>query len=204
MDLARGAALVAVVEAIRLAVTSVGSAEDHSFKATFLRGFVARVDPVRRVRFASLVDVALEGEADRKRLVGLRVAGDDQPTAGEWILPRPVPVEAVPRTVRHHHEASRLDADLDLALRVVGRGILDMRDRARRGWSTEGARRALGDLAFALCLNADASADDADLRVALLGILLDSQREGEPSRDVIRTGIALERARWGGAVAGRA
>ena len=203
-DLARGAALVAAVEAIRLAVTPVGSAEDHAFKATFLRGFVARVDPVRRVRIARLVDVALEGEADRRRLGGLRVAGDDEPTGGEWIPPSPVPVEAVPGIVGRHLEASRLDADLDLALRLARSGISEMGDQARRGRSTEGARRALADLAFALCLNADASADDADLRLGLLDILLDSQREGEPSRDVIRAGVALERARWGGAVAGRA
>ncbi len=81
-DEARGAAFVAAVAAIRMAVTPVGSAADHAFKARFLRRFSERVDPSRRDRFDLLVEVALEAEADGRRLGGLGVEGDDRPATG--------------------------------------------------------------------------------------------------------------------------
>ncbi len=93
-----------------------------------------------------------------------------------------------------HLAAARLDADLTEAMLAV-RGILgEMGRLAERCLSTEGARRSIADAAFALYLGTAASADDAEMKLRLLGILVDGQREGQPSPDVIRAGMALEEA----------
>lgn len=203
-DQARGAGLVAAVAALRMAVTWAASEDDYGFKLNFLRGQREVAAPLRRDRFAPLVEVALEAEADQRRLDGIGLAGPGHRFAMRQAPIRSVPIEAPASAKSRNLAAWRLDVGFDGTLQLARVLLRDMGDVARRGLPTQGARRSLADVAFALILGTAASADDADLRVRLLGILHDSQPDGDPSREVIRAGMALERNRWGGAVAGRA
>ena len=198
--LAHGAGLVADVAAVRMAVTPPRSEDEHGFKAGFLRDHCDRTDRKRRDRLAPLVEAALETEVDRRRWDGLGVDGHSRGFAIHQGATRAIPMESATGADTRHHAALWLDAGLGNALHVTGLLLADMRDRARRGWSIEGVRRCLGDVAFSLCLGTAASVDDADLRIALSGILLDSLRADDPSRHVIRTGIDIERVRWGSAL----
>ena len=198
-DLAHGAAWVASVAAIRMAVTPAASEDDHGFKVDFLRGFCDRGDGLRRDRLAPLVGAALEAEVDRRRLDGLSVAGPGCRFTSRRVPIRALPIESSAATDRRDRAARRLDASLDEALHVTGLLLGDLRRLSRTGACTEGSRRSLGDVGFALCLGTAASIDDADPRVALLGILHDTQRDDDPSGRVIATGIDLERVRWGNA-----
>lgn len=202
-DVARGAWLVAAVAAVRMAVTLATSEDDYVLKCDFLREHCARLARHRDGRLALLVEAALEAEADRRRLDGIDAAVAGHRLAIGPILDGPTPYER-PVATSHHLAASRLADDWKGATRAMGLLLAEMRELTRRGLSTEGVRRSLADAAFALCLGDGASADDADLWVGLLAILLDAQSEGEPSRAVIRAGMDAERARWGGPVAGRA
>ena len=203
-DQARGAGLVAAVAALRMAVTWAASQDDYGFKVDFLRRQLELATPLRRDRLALLVEVALEAEADRRRLDGLGVAGPGHRIAMRPAPIRSIPIEAPAAARRRHRVAWRLDVGFDGTLQLARVLLRDMGDVARRGLSTQDARRSLADVAFALSLGTAASADDADLRIRLLSILHDSQPDGDPSREVIQAGMALERDRWGGAVAGRA
>ena len=203
-DLARGARLVAAVATLRMAVTPAGSMDDHAFKTNFLRGRRELADPLRRHRLTLLVEGALEVEADRRRLDGLGVAGPGHRSAMGQASIRSVPIEAPDVADGRDLAALRLDAGFEGALQTAKVLLRDMGDLASRGLSTQCAWRSLADVAFALCLGTASSADDADLRIRLLGILHDGQREGDPSREVIRAGMALELDRWGGGVAGSA
>lgn len=200
--LAHGAGLVASVAAIRMAVTPAASEDEFGFKAGFLRDHCDRTDWRRRDRLEPLVEAALEAEVDRRRWDGLGVAGPGPGFAIHQGATRAVAMEPAAAADRRISAARWLDACPDNALHATGLLLADMRDRAGRGSSVEGVRRCLGDIAFSLCLGTAASVDDADLRIALSGILLDSQGAGDPARHVIRTGIELERVRWGGAVGG--
>lgn len=203
-DLAHGARLVTAVATLRMAVTPAGSEDEFGLKSNFLRDRPELADPHRRGRLALLFETALEAEADRRRLEGLGIAGPGHRFAMGQPTIRSVPTEAPASARRRNMAAWRLDAGFEGTLQLAKTLLRDMGDGARRGLSTEDARRALADLAFALCLGTAASADDADLRIGLLGILHDGQREGDPSREVIRTGMALERDQWSGTVAGSA
>lgn len=191
-DLARGAALVAAVEAVRLAVTAVGSGEARAFTTAFLGAFAARVDPPMRSRLQTLLAVASDGGPDRWHPERLGVAPANRRSRRGTPGVATLPAHVIPGARRRHLAASRLDADFDLTLRVVGHLVDEMRELARRGSSTDGVRRSLADAAFAVCLGTTGSGEDADLRIELLGIIHDAQREGEPSRAVIRAGMALE------------
>ncbi len=203
-NLARGARLVAAVAALRMAVTPAGSEDDFGFKGNFLRGRQELADPLRQDPLTPLVEVALVTEAERRQLHGLGVAGPGHRFANGQASIRSVPIEASAAAKVRNLAAWRLHAGFERALQLAGVLLRDMGDSASRGLSTQGARRALADVAFALCLGTATSADDADLRNKLLGILHDSQPEGDPSREVIRAGMALEREGWGGAVVGSA
>lgn len=140
-DQARGAGLVAAVAALRMAVTPAGSEDDYAFKTNFMRGQRERADPLRRDRLAFLVEVALEAEADRRKLDDLGVAGPRHRFASDQASIRSVPIEAPATAERRNLAAWRIDVGFKGTLQLAGVLLRDMGDGARRA-SGRATRRA--------------------------------------------------------------
>ncbi len=81
--IARGAAMTAAVEALRLVATPARSAQDFGAKRAALRDFIATiVDETRRDDLSSLLDAGLSVEAEMRMTAGLPMQGH---RLGGWL-----------------------------------------------------------------------------------------------------------------------
>ncbi len=204
--LARGAAQVATVTALRLATTSVRTRREHEAKVGALVDFVAATREPDRSHVAALLDAAVWAEAEQRLAVGLRshasrsVAsedGVDGRAAKDVLLPRPHRITTSDLTCYVEAEAAR---DVDVILSTTIEVLRDLVALPKGVRATAGAWAMVEGAAFNLCARPAASVEEKhDVRRTLL-ILWRTLRRRRPAAAVLRRRLALDRARWPGPV----
>ena len=161
--IARGAAMSAAVEALRLVATPARSAQDFDVKCAALRDFVATiVDATRRDDLSSLLDAGLSVEAEMRMIAGLPMQGH---RLGGWLTSslegRTQASAGTGFAVLRADDIDTSDlalyataasaGDVDHALADATQVLSDVIVLRKRGASTEGAWNWLERIAFSLC-----------------------------------------------------
>ena len=161
--IARGAAITAAVEALRLVTTPARSAQDFEAKRAALKDFVATiVDDTRRDDLSSLLDAGLSVEAEMRMTAGLPMQGhrlegwltstlDGEAPASAVAGFAILRVEDIPTGDLALYAMAASAGDVDHVLADAIQILSDVISLRKRGASTEGAWDCLEQVAFSLC-----------------------------------------------------
>ena len=207
-SLARGAAHLATVFALRLAATPVGSNAEHERVVATLRWFVGLAEPARRRDLASLLDAGLQANVDRGISVGLRPFGDPR---RDWLNVIDEVVDGPPLTLMDGDQVTREDVehyaamttarDVDYALATSIGVVRRLAALPPGGKAAAGAWAVLEGMALGLCVEPAGSHEARhDARRVLLILWRTLRRRSPLAAAVLRRRLALDRGRWPGPV----
>ena len=189
--IARGAAMTAAVEALRLVATPARSAQDFDAKRAALRDFIATiVDETRRDDLSSLLDAGLSVEAEMRMTAGLPMQGH---RLGGWLTSSleggtqaaepgfaVLPAEDIPTGDLALYATAASAGDVDRTLADAIQIISDVIVLRKRGGSTEGAWNWLERIAFSVCARPWGSLLAGDEDRNTLGILMRTLERRRP------------------------
>ncbi len=204
--LARGAAHVAAVTALRLATTPSRTEGDHQVRMAALDQYVSSLSGLARVHIAALLEIRLWTEAELLVATGLRPhrrvpLARDVGIAGAVScdgLTTPDPGEATPDDLVRYGVAVA-SADADFALSKAVDVLRDLIVLPKGGYAANGAWIVLDAVAFGLCVEPATSHEARlDVRRPLLILWRTVRRRRPLTGAVLRRRILLDRERWPG------